>query len=303
MTSTATLSKKAILKAKVSSTAKPAAEVTSTSDYAIATPHWVYTTESTDVSDFEVKEKEPKKSKTNSIETKTIDALNNDATTFIFMNLFTIYCTQNGVDPTLKTIIDNSASSNELFQLIQPTHNESVKNNNKIEGETLRKLIHLNPVYLIHGTHEVQSEYLRSILDSNILALLKMVVPEWLQTDVAIKLNTQTDITECREAITERIPYDSSSNTGEKFPMNNNHAVPNHNSHRRNSHDAQAEQIRAETLPEFRKGSKVDLKKIRRSSIVYSESKGHYKHSYYYNRGRGDIIFVIGEKVMVKRKF
>ncbi|KAM9981383.1 hypothetical protein ACTFIY_003700 [Dictyostelium cf. discoideum] len=43
----------------------------------------------------------------------------------------------------------------------------------------------INPVYL-HGTSEVQLEYIRSILDSNILALLKMVVPDWLQTDVAI---------------------------------------------------------------------------------------------------------------------
>ncbi|KAM9975667.1 hypothetical protein ACTFIW_000784 [Dictyostelium discoideum] len=74
MTSTTTLSKKAIRKAKVSSTAKRAAEVTSASDDAIAveakskkTPRptenddVVYTTESTDVSDVEIKEKEPKK--------------------------------------------------------------------------------------------------------------------------------------------------------------------------------------------------------------------------------------------------
>ncbi|KAM9960900.1 hypothetical protein ACTFIW_010060 [Dictyostelium discoideum] len=336
-------------KAKVSSTAKRAAEVTSASDGAIAvqakskkTPRPteddddVYTTESTDVSDVEVKEKEPKKSKTNSIETKTIDALKNAATSVIFMNLFTIHCTQNGVDPTLKTIMDNGAASNELLQLLQPTHNESVKNNDKIEGETLKKLIHrnfrsktlvpvktdyeaanikvvdaisnrncysaqdviknieaimsynnvINPVYLIHGTHEVQLEYLRSILDSNILALLKMVVPDWLQTDVAIKLNTQTDITECREAITElvlnnadkfsrRRPSNSASNAGEKSPMKKDHAVPNHNSHSRNHHDAQAEKIRADTLPKLQKGSKVDLQKVRSSFIVYRESKGH----------------------------
>ncbi|KAM9962829.1 hypothetical protein ACTFIR_005746 [Dictyostelium discoideum] len=110
------------------------------------------TTESTDVSDFEVKEVEPKKSKTNSIETKTIDALKNAATAVIFMNFFTIHCIHNGVDPTLKT------------------------------------------------------------------------------SKVAIKLNNQTDITECREAITEfvlinadkfsgRIPSYSASNTGEKFPI------------------------------------------------------------------------------------
>ncbi|KAM9973998.1 hypothetical protein ACTFIW_007660 [Dictyostelium discoideum] len=349
MTSTNTLSKKATRKAKVSSTAKRAAEVTSASDGAIAvqakskkTPRPteddddVYTTESTDVSDVEVKEKEPKKSKTNSIETKTIDALKNAATSVIFMNLFTIHCTQNGVDPTLKTIMDNGAASNELLQLLQPTHNESVKNNDKIEGETLKKLIHrnfrsktlvpvktdyeaanikvvdaisnrncysaqdviknieaimsynnvINPVYLIHGTHEVQLEYLRSILDSNILALLKMVVPDWLQTDVAIKLNTQTDITECREAITElvlnnadkfsrRRPSNSASNAGEKSPMKKDHAVPNHNSHSRNHHDAQAEKIRADTLPKLQKGSKVDLQKVRSSFIVYRESKGH----------------------------
>ncbi|KAM9999487.1 hypothetical protein ACTFIY_011721 [Dictyostelium cf. discoideum] len=138
----------------------------------------------------------------------------------------------------------NGAASNELLQSLQPTHNESVKNNDRIEGETLKKLINrnfrsktlvsiktdyeaanikvvdaitnrncqsaqdviknieaimsynnvINPVYLIHGTAEVQLEYLRSILDSNILALLKMVVPDWVQTDIAIKLNTQTDI-------------------------------------------------------------------------------------------------------------
>ncbi|KAM9969377.1 hypothetical protein ACTFIR_001211 [Dictyostelium discoideum] len=350
MTSTTTLSKKATRKAKVSSTAKRAAEVTSASGDAIVvqakskkTPrptedddNDVYTTESTDVSDVEVKEKEPKKSKTNSIETKTIDALKNAATSVIFMNLFTIHCSQNGVDPTLKTIMDNGAASNELLQLLQPTHNESVKNNDKIEGETLKKLIHrnfrsktlvpiktdyeaanikvvdaisnrncysaqdviknieaimsynnvINPVYLIHGTHEVQLEYLRSILDSNILALLKMVVPDWLQTDVAIKLNTQTDITECREAITElvlnnadkfsrRRPSNSSSNAGEKSPMKKDHAVPNHNSHNRNHHDAQAEKIRAETLPKLGNGSKVDLKKVRSSFIVYRESKGY----------------------------
>ncbi|KAM9954688.1 hypothetical protein ACTFIW_003288 [Dictyostelium discoideum] len=347
MTSTTTLSKKAIRKAKVSSTAKRAAEVTSASDDAIVvqakskkTPRPteddddVYTTESTDVSDVEVKEKEPKKSKTNSIETKTIDALKNAATTVIFMNLFTIHCTKNGVDPTLKTIMDNGAASNELLQLLQPTHNESVKNNDKIEGETLKKLIHrnfrsktlvpvktdyeaanikvvdaisnrncysaqdviknieaimsynnvINPVYLIRGTHEVQLEYLRSIFDSNILALLKMVVSDWLQTDVAIKLNTQTDITECREAITELVLNNadkfsrrrpSNSNAGEKSPMKKDHAVPNHNSHSRNHHDAQAEKIKADTLPKLQKGSKVDLQKVRSSFIVYRESKGH----------------------------
>ncbi|EAL72826.1 hypothetical protein DDB_G0267358 [Dictyostelium discoideum AX4] len=349
MSSTTTHSKKAIRKAKVSSTAKRAAEVTTASDDAITVQvkskktlrptevdDEIYSTESTDVSDVEVREKVPKKSKTNSIEAKTIDALKNAATAVIFMNLFTIHCSQNGVEPTLKTIMDNGAASNELFQLLQPTHNESVKNNDKIEGETLKKLIHrnfrsktlvpfktdyeaantkvveainhrncysaqdviknieaimsyhnvINPVYLIHGTAEVQLEYLRSILDNNILALLKMVVPDWLQTDVAIKLNTQTDITECREAITElvlnnadkfsrRRPSDSASNTDEKFLLKKNHATPNHNSHNRNSFDAQADKIRAAILPEIRKDSKVDLKKIRSSFIVYRQNKGY----------------------------
>ncbi|KAM9979641.1 hypothetical protein ACTFIY_008879 [Dictyostelium cf. discoideum] len=318
--------KKAIRRAKESSTAKRAADVTSASDDANTVPKDaeaskakskktirpievdddMYTTESTDESDVEVREKEPKKSKTNSIETKTIDALKNAATAVIFMNLFTVHCSQNGVDPTLQTLMDNGAASNELLQSLQPTHNESVKNNDRIEGETLKKLINrnfrsktlvpiktdyeaanikvvdaitnsncqsaqdviknieaimsynnvINPVYLIYGTAEVQLEYLRSILDSNILALLKMVVPDWLQTDVAIKLNTQTDITECREAITELVlnnadkfsrkrSSDSLSNNGEKFPMKKNHAVPNHNSHNRISNDAQADKIRA----------------------------------------------------------
>ncbi|KAM9974059.1 hypothetical protein ACTFIR_009401 [Dictyostelium discoideum] len=72
MTSTTTLSKKAIL--------------TSASDDAIAVQikktlrpteddDDVYTTESTDVSDVKVKEKETKKSKTNSIETKIIERM------------------------------------------------------------------------------------------------------------------------------------------------------------------------------------------------------------------------------------
>ncbi|KAM9944996.1 hypothetical protein ACTFIT_003246 [Dictyostelium discoideum] len=272
MSSTTTPSKKAIRKAKVSSTAKRAAEVTTASDDAI--------TVQVKSKKTLLREKVPKKSKTNPIEAKTIDALKNAATAVIFMNLFTIHCSQNGVEPTLKTIMDN------------------VKNNDKIECETLKKLIHrnfrsktlvpfktdyeaantkvveainhrncsaqdviknieaimsyhnvINPVYLIHGTAEVQLEYLRSILDNNILALLKMVVPDWLQTDVAIKLNTQTDITECREAITElKKTSDSASNT---------------------------DKIRAAILPEIRKGSKVDLKKIRSSFIVYRQSKGY----------------------------
>ncbi|KAM9988966.1 hypothetical protein ACTFIY_004990 [Dictyostelium cf. discoideum] len=232
--------------------------------------------------------------------------------------------------------MDNGAASNELLQSLQPTHNESVKNNDRIEGETLKKLINrnfrsknlvsiktdyeaanikvvdaitnrncqsaqdviknieaimsynnvINPVYLIHGTAEVQLEYLRSILDSNIPALLKIVVPDWLQTDVAIKLNTQTDITECREAITELVlnnadkfsrkrSSDSLSNNGEKFPMKKNHAVPNHNSHNRIFNDAQADKIRAAILPELKGDSKVNLTKIRNSFIVYRFTKGY----------------------------
>ncbi|KAM9954715.1 hypothetical protein ACTFIW_003315 [Dictyostelium discoideum] len=57
--------------------------------------------------------------------------------------------------------------------------------------------------------------------------------------------------------------HNPSSNAGEKFPMKKDHAVPNHNSHSRNHHDAQAEKIRAETLPKLGNGSNVDLKKIR----------------------------------------
>ncbi|KAM9999350.1 hypothetical protein ACTFIZ_002936 [Dictyostelium cf. discoideum] len=85
-----------------------------------------------------------KKSKLNSIESKTIDAMKNAATAVIFMNIFNLYCTQYRVDPSLKTIMDNGAASYELIQLLQPTHNESVKNNDKIEGETLNKLIARN---------------------------------------------------------------------------------------------------------------------------------------------------------------
>ncbi|KAM9955258.1 hypothetical protein ACTFIR_003970 [Dictyostelium discoideum] len=215
------------------------------------------------------------------------------------MNLFTIHCTQNGVDPTLKTIMDNGAASNEFLQLLQPTHNESVENNDKIEGETFKKLIHRNfrsmtlvPIKTdyeaanIKVVETISNQYLRSILDSNILALLMMVVPDWLQTDVAIKLNTQIDITECREDITELVlnnaykfsrkrPSNPASNSGEKFPMKKDHAVPNHNSHSRNHHDAQAEKIRAETMPKLGNGSKVDLKNARSNFIVYRESKGH----------------------------
>ncbi|KAM9975644.1 hypothetical protein ACTFIW_005517 [Dictyostelium discoideum] len=202
MTSTKTLSKKAIRKAKVSSTAKRAAEVTSDSDDAIAvqvkskkTPHPpeyddddVYTTESTYVSDFEVKEKEPKKSKT-LVPVKT----DYEAANFKVVNVISNR---------------NCYSAQDVIKNI-----EAIMSYNNV----------INPVYLIHGTHEVQLEYLRSILD---------------------KVSNET-------------------------------AVPNHNSRSRNPHDVQAEKIRADTLPELPKGSKVDLKKVRSSSIVYRKSKGH----------------------------
>ncbi|KAM9995170.1 hypothetical protein ACTFIY_001359 [Dictyostelium cf. discoideum] len=314
--------KKAIRSAKESSTAKRAADVPSASDDANTVPKDakapkakskktirptevdddMYTTESTDEYDVEAREKEPKKSKTNSIETKTIDALKNAATAVIFMNLFTVHCSQNGVDPPCRLL------------WTMPTHNESVKNNDRIEGETLKKLINrnfrsktlvsiktdyeaanikvvdaitnrncqsaqdviknieaimsynnvINPVYLIHGTAEVQLEYLRSILDTQ----------------------PQTDITECREAITELVlnnadkfsrkrSSDSLSNNGEKFPMKKNHAVPNHNSHNRVSNDAQADKIRAVTLPELKGDYKVNLTKIRNSFLVYRYTKGY----------------------------
>ncbi|KAM9994410.1 hypothetical protein ACTFIZ_007567 [Dictyostelium cf. discoideum] len=70
----------------------------------------------------------------------------------------------------------------------------------------------INPVYLIYVTAEVQLQYLRSILDNTIISLLKMVVPDWLQTEVVIKLNSQTDITECREAIAQLV-----NNNADKF--------------------------------------------------------------------------------------
>ncbi|KAM9983589.1 hypothetical protein ACTFIY_000294 [Dictyostelium cf. discoideum] len=95
--------KKTIRRAKESSTAKRAADVPSASDDANTVPKDaeaskakskktirptkvdddMYTTESTDESDVEVREKEPKKPKTNSIETKTIDALKNAATAVV----------------------------------------------------------------------------------------------------------------------------------------------------------------------------------------------------------------------------
>ncbi|KAM9998346.1 hypothetical protein ACTFIY_008019 [Dictyostelium cf. discoideum] len=296
---------------KKSSTAKRAADVPSASDDANTVPKDakaskakskktirptevdddMYTTESTDESDVEVREKEPKKSKINSNETKTIDALKNAATAVIFMNLFTVHCSQNGVDPTLQILMDNGAASNELLQSLQPTHNESVKNNDRIEGETLKKLINRNfrSKTLVPIKTDYESANIKvvdAITNRNCQSAQDMVVPDWLQTDVAIKLNTQTDITECREAITELVlnnadkfsrkrSSDSLSNNGEKFPMKKNHAVPNHNSHNRVSNDAQADKIRAAILPELKGDSKVNLTKIRNSFLVYRFTKGY----------------------------
>ncbi|KAM9962822.1 hypothetical protein ACTFIR_005739 [Dictyostelium discoideum] len=88
MTSTTTLSNKAIHKVKVSSTAKSTAEVTSASDDSIAVQ----------------------------VKSKKTPRLTDD--------IYTTEKTGNGVDPTLKTIMDNYAAFLELFQLLQPTHNE-----------------------------------------------------------------------------------------------------------------------------------------------------------------------------------
>ncbi|KAM9974041.1 hypothetical protein ACTFIR_009383 [Dictyostelium discoideum] len=100
----------------------------------------------------------------------------------------------------------------------------------------------------------------------------KKLASDGFQTDVAIKLRSQTDITQCRKAITDlvsdkskRRPSDSASNTGEKFPMKKNHAGTNHNSNSRNSFDAQSENIRAAILPGLKSDLRVDLRKIRSS--------------------------------------
>ncbi|KAM9994001.1 hypothetical protein ACTFIZ_011967 [Dictyostelium cf. discoideum] len=295
----------------------------------------VYTSDDDSDRDIRVK-----KSKLNSIESKTIDAMKNAATAVIFMNIFNLYCTQYRVDPSLKTIMDNGAASYELIQLLQPTHNESVKNNDKIEGETLNKLIArnfrskttvpvktdyeatntkmieaycnrncnsvqdsiknieaimsfsnvINPVYLIHGTAEVQLQYLRSILDNTIISLLKMVVPDWLQTDVAIKLNSQTDITECREAIAElvnnnadkfskRKSLEPAFNAGDKFSIGkkqSNQAAPTQSSQSRPAtYEAAAAKIKAEMLPILKNANnnKVDLNKINNGYIVFRKNK------------------------------
>ncbi|KAM9967316.1 hypothetical protein ACTFIR_007556 [Dictyostelium discoideum] len=99
----------------------------------------------------------------------------------------------------------------------------------------------------------------------------KKLASDRFQTDVAIKLRSQTDITQCRKAITDlvsdksskRRPSHSASNTGEKFPMKKNHAGTNHNSNSRNSFDAQAENIRAAILPGLKSDLRVDIRKIR----------------------------------------
>ncbi|KAM9954721.1 hypothetical protein ACTFIW_003321 [Dictyostelium discoideum] len=94
---------------------------------------------------YKSERKSQNRSKTNSIEAKTIDVLKNAAV--IFMNLFTFHCSQNVVEPTLKTIMDNGAASNELG-----------KSNDKIEGETLKKLIHGDfRSKTLHSQHKVIS--------------------------------------------------------------------------------------------------------------------------------------------------
>ncbi|EAL68564.1 hypothetical protein DDB_G0277781 [Dictyostelium discoideum AX4] len=292
MSSTTTPSKKAIRKAKVSSTAKRAAEVTTASDDAITVQvkskktlrptevdDEIYSTESTDVSDVEVREKVPKKSKTNSIEAKTIDALKNAATAVIFMNLFTIHCSQNGVEPTLKTIMDNGAASNELFQLLQPTHNESVKNIE--EGGALKKLIHRN--FISKTLVPFKTDY--EAANTKVVEAINHRNCYSAQ-DVIKNIEAIMSYHNCREAFTElvlnnadkfsrRRPSDSASNTDEKFPLKKNHATPNHNSNNRNSFDAQADKIRAAILPEIRKDSKVDLKKIRSSTAAKINTLKH----------------------------
>ncbi|KAM9975931.1 hypothetical protein ACTFIR_009772 [Dictyostelium discoideum] len=99
--------------------------------------------------------------------------------------------------------MDNGAASNELFQLLLPTHNQSVKNNDKIEGETLKKLIHRN----------FRSKTLVPVKTDYEAAKIKVVDAI---SNIAIKLNTQTDITELVLNNTEKLsrrPSDSTSNT------------------------------------------------------------------------------------------
>ncbi|KAM9994362.1 hypothetical protein ACTFIZ_007595 [Dictyostelium cf. discoideum] len=148
----------------------------------------------------------------------------------------------------------------------------------------------INPVYLIHGTAEVQLQYLRSILDNTIISLLKMVVPDWLQTDVAIKLNSQTDITECREAIAElvnnnadkfskRKSLEPAFNAGDKFSIGkkqSNQAAPTQSSQSRPAtYEAAAAKIKAEMLPILKNANnnKVDLNKINNGYIVFRKNK------------------------------
>ncbi|KAM9955261.1 hypothetical protein ACTFIR_003973 [Dictyostelium discoideum] len=116
----------------------------------------------------------------------------------------------------------------------------------------------------------------------------KKLASDRFQTDVAIKLRSQTDITQCRKAITDlvsdksskRRPSDSASNTGEKFPMKKNHAGTNHNSNSRNSFDAQAENIRAAILPGLKSDLRVDLRKIRKHSYTIISTKSNFEIQY-----------------------
>ncbi|KAM9974087.1 hypothetical protein ACTFIR_009429 [Dictyostelium discoideum] len=140
----------------------------------------------------------------------------------------------------------NSHKIKNIVQLLQPTHDESVKDNDKIEGETLKKLIHHNfrsktlvPVKTDYEAANIKVVWANSNRNyysaqdvikniESIKSYNNVINPVYLihGTHVAIKLNTQTDITECREAITElvlnntdkfsrRSPSDSVSNTGE----------------------------------------------------------------------------------------
>ncbi|KAM9974168.1 hypothetical protein ACTFIR_003884 [Dictyostelium discoideum] len=146
-------------------------------------------------------------------------------------------------------------NSRILFQLLQPTHDESVKDNDKIEGETLKKLIHHNfrsktlvPVKTDYEADNIKvvcaisnlNYYSAQDVIKNIESIMNynnVINPVYLihGTHVAIKLNTQTDITECRESITELVL----NNTDKDF------------------FDAQGAKIRAAILAELRTNHKT----------------------------------------------
>ncbi|KAM9985625.1 hypothetical protein ACTFIZ_000219 [Dictyostelium cf. discoideum] len=87
-------------------------------------------------------------------------------------------------------------------------------------------------------------------------------VPDWLQTEVAIKLNSQTDNTECLEAITELVNNNTDKfskrkgyafNVGDKFSIGkklSNQADPTQSSQSiPATYEAAAANIKAEMLP------------------------------------------------------